>query len=339
MQPNRYYTPFLVRHFWAAPEGSPLNREGPVEILIPQSGLDAKEILRLVEHYQTEGFTDPEELLDFVEAFWGLKIPRVKVCPEHNPPAEYVVAAFFEKVQNCVCWANRGGGKTLNGALATWLDAIFKAGCETKILGGSLEQSQKMYAHIKERFATAPFISLIKGEMLKTFTSMVGDGSIQILTASSKSVRGPHPQKLKLDEVDEMAPEIYEAALFIPQSAKGIKASIQIYSTMHKSFGLMNRVITEAHQSGYRIFKWCIFDVMERCQGRDCQVCPLWEDCQGKAKKADGFIRIEDAITKKRMVSKAAWDSEALCLMPSQEGLIYKEFDLNVHVVSEPLED
>jgi hypothetical protein len=141
-------------------------------MLVPKAGLDAREIKRLVEHYRSAGFTDPEELLDFVEAFWGLKIPKVKVCPEHSPPADYVVAAFFEEVHNCVCWANLGGGKTLNGALSTWLDAIFKPGCETKILGGSLEQSQKMYAHIKERFATESFIPLIKGEMLKTFTGM-----------------------------------------------------------------------------------------------------------------------------------------------------------------------
>ena len=169
--------------------------------------------------------------------------------------------------------------------------------------------------------------------MLKTYTKMVGEDSIQILTASSKSVWGPHPQKLKLDEVDKMDPEIYEAALFIPQSAKDIKASIQIYSTMHKAYGLMNRVITEAASSGYRIFKWCIFDVMERCLNRDCDTCPLWEDCGGKARKADGFLKIEDAITKKRMASQAAWEAEALCRMPSQEGLIYKEFDIALHVI------
>ena len=310
-----------------------------METLTPRTGLDPREIMRLVQHYRSDGFSNKEELLDFVEAFWGLKIPRGKVCPEHTPPAEYVTAAFFEEVQNSVCWANRGGGKTLNGALVTWLDAVFKPGCETKILGGSLEQSHKMYAHIKERFATTPFTPLIKGEMLKTFTRMTGDGSIQILTASSKSVRGPHPQKLKLDEVDEMAPEIYEASLFIPQTAKDIKASIQIYSTMHKAYGLMSRVINEAAESGYRIFKWCIFDVMERCTAdRDCNTCPLWEDCGGRAKSADGFIKIEDAITKKRMVSQDAWNAEALCRMPSQEGLIYKEFDINVHVVADPFE-
>jgi len=291
-----------------------------------------------ISHHQAEGFDSPEELLTFIEAFWGLRIPQVQVCPEHTPPAAYIVDSFFETVQDSVCWANRGGGKTLLGALSTWLDTVFKSNCATKILGGSLEQSKKMYQHLTGGgdgwgLATKNFGHLIKGEMLAGQTTLVNNSSINILTASSKSVRGPHPQKLKLDEVDEMDPEIYEAALLIPKTKRGIKASVQIYSTMHKAYGLMNQVITEAGQSGYKVYKWCVFDVLERCEGRDCETCDLWEDCQGKAKHADGFYSIEDAISEKRKVSRDTWLCEMLCFQPSQEGLIYKEFDIALHVV------
>ena len=286
----------------------------------------------MVEYHRTHGFKGPDELLDFIEVFWDLRLPRVQVCPEHTPPAEYIVDSFFENVLDSVCWANRGGGKTLNGALVTWLDTVFKKKCETKILGGSGEQSLRMYNHIST-FQTAPFRHLIDGEPLKTWTLMNDGGTIQILTASSKSVRGPHPQKLKLDEVDEFEDRIYEAALLIPKSKKSIRASVQIYSTMHKAYGLMNRVITEAAQSGYKIYKWCVFDVMEKCVGRECALCELWEDCQGKAKHADGFYSIEDAISEKRKVSRDTWLCEMLCFQPSQEGLIYKEFDMSLHVV------
>ncbi|MDD2904101.1 MAG: hypothetical protein PHU44_16875 [Syntrophales bacterium] len=108
---------------------------------------------------------------------------------------------------------------------------------------------------------------------------------------------------------------------------------------MHKAYGLMNRVIEEAALSGYKIYKWCVFDVMEKCpEWRECGTCELWEDCQGKARHADGFYSIEDAISEKRKVSRDTWLSEMLCHKPSQEGLIYKEFDINVHVVSDPFE-
>jgi hypothetical protein len=291
-----------------------------------------REVAQLVDYYLACGFENPEELLDFVEVFWGVRIPKARVCLEHTPPAEYIAAAFFEEVLDCVCWANRSGGKTFNGALVTWLDSVFKEGCETKILGGSGEQSLRMYEHMKG-FITPPFQPLVEGEALRTRTHLVNGSNIQIFTASTKSVRGPHPQKLKLDEVDEFEDRIYEAALLIPKSARGIRAGVQIYSTMHKAYGLMNRVVTEAAESGYRVFKWCVFDVMERCVGRDCDTCELWEDCEGRAQQADGFYPIEDAISARRKVSRETWESEMLCQMPSQEGLIYKEFDLSVHVV------
>ena len=285
-----------------------------------------------VEHHQAKGFRSPEELLRFCEVFWDIKIPRQRVCPDHSCLAEYITAAWFEDSMDCVCWANRGGGKTMAGALLTWLESVFKAGCETKVLGGSGEQSLRMYNNIK-KFNSGPFRHLARGEALKTYTELLNGSSIQILTASTKSVRGPHHQKLRLDEIDEFDDKIYEAALLIPLSSGGIHASTHIYSTMHKSYGLMNRVIDEAAGSGYRIFKWCVLDVLERCEGRDCTTCALWADCGGTAKQASGFYRIDDAIDHKRKVSRETWESEMLCYMPSQEGLIYREFDPALHVV------
>ena len=99
----------------------------------------------MLEYHINHGFDDAAELLDFIEVYWKLRIPRAQVCPEHTPPAAYIADSFFETVQDSVCWANRGGGKTLLGALSTWLDTVFKNDCATKILGGSLEQSKKMY--------------------------------------------------------------------------------------------------------------------------------------------------------------------------------------------------
>jgi hypothetical protein len=303
-----------------------------VAVPASDSRLAPREIAQLVDYHRACGFASPEDLLDFMEVFWGVRIPKAKVCPEHTPPAEYIAAAFFEEVQDCVVWANRSGGKTFNGALVTWLDSVFKTGCETKILGGSGEQSLRMYEHMKG-FITTPFQHLVEGEALRTRTHLVNKSTVQILTASMKSVRGPHPQKLKLDEVDEFEDRIYEAALLIPKSARGIRAGVHIYSTMHKAYGLMNRVITEAAESGYRVYKWCVIDVLERCEGRDCETCDLWPDCEGRAKEADGFYPVEDAISAKRKVSRETWESEMLCKMPSQEGLIYREFDLSIHVV------
>ena len=291
-----------------------------------------------IEARRKYGIHDRRALFRFIEACWGIHIPQAQVCPDHTPPGDYLAAAFFEELADCICWANRSGGKTFLGALATWLDSVFKDRCETKILGGSREQSERMYGHLTGEggvgLVTEDFEYLIKGEVLSSKTSLVNKAHIQILTASTRSVRGPHPQKLKLDEVDEVEGKIYNAALLIPKSKYGIQASTHIYSTMHKSFGLMQKIIEGAALGGYRVFKWCIFEVLEKCQGRECgEVCPLWEDCGGRAKKADGYYPIHDAITMKRKVPPAVWDCEMLCKIPSQEDLIYPEFDPSIHII------
>ena len=303
---------------------------------------DSSNLVKLVKKFREEGFATGDQLIDFVEAAWGIRVPRRPVCPHHNAPAEYLVESFFGS-SDCICWANRGGGKTLLGAITTALDAIFKVRCETKILGGSGEQSLRMYAHIKdllgEAYTRDAWEPLVNGEVLQTKTGLINDSTIQILTASSRSVRGPHPQKLKLDEVDEFERPIYEASLLIPISKWDIPATTHIYSTMHKPYGLMQEIVQGAAGKGYKVFKWCVFDVLEKCVGRECEGCELWEDCQGRAREADGYYKIEDAISAKRKVSPTTWKAEMLCLIPSQEGLIYKEFDPTVHIQDFDLEE
>jgi hypothetical protein len=307
---------------------------------------------RLIEHYRQHPFSNDAELLLFVKALFKgkasepLSIPQAQVCPEHDSPAQYFCDAVFERTLNAICWANRGGGKTLLGALVTWLDTVFKAGCSTQVLAGSLEQSNRMYEHmtgggdgwglVNENFyhllASAKQMRRGKtdkdGEMLTRSMVLKNFSSINLLTASPKSVRGAHPQKVKLDEIDEMDPRIYEAALSTPMTKGGHQASTHIYSTMHKTYGLMQRVVEEAPARGYRLYKWCVLDVLERCKGRECTGCDLYPECQGRAREADGYYSIENAITKKRQVSEQTWLSEYLCQIPSSEGLIYPEFDM-----------
>jgi hypothetical protein len=53
----------------------------------------------------------------------------------------------------------------------------------------------------------------------------------------------------------------------------------------------------------------------------------------GPDQEADGYYRVDDAFGRKRQVSEQTWRSEYLCQIPSSEGLIYKEFDMALHVI------
>jgi hypothetical protein len=58
----------------------------------------------------------------------------------------------------------------------------------------------------------------------------------------------------------------------------------------------------------------------------------LWGDCGGKAKVADGYLKIDDCITQMRRASRACFEAEMLCKRPSLENVVFAEFDPAVHV-------
>src|SRR5438552_4677425 len=76
--------------------------------------------------------------------------PPAPVCPHHNTPFDYLKRVYFEPAKDVVVWAPRGGGKTRMGAAATLLDLLHKPGVQVRILGGSLEQSRRMWEHLLE---------------------------------------------------------------------------------------------------------------------------------------------------------------------------------------------
>src|SRR5215212_3296659 len=90
-----------------------------------------------------------DQLLAWAEMFCGLKLPKEPVCAGHDSPFDYVKHAYTEPGGDVVVWAPRGGGKTRLGALVTLLDLIHKPGVNIRILGGSLEQSSRMWEHLE----------------------------------------------------------------------------------------------------------------------------------------------------------------------------------------------
>ena len=68
----------------------------------------------------------PDELHGYVRAVLGFDMPREPMSPDMNAPFDYLVHAFFETKtpRDCIVWANRGGGKTQLGAVATFLDLL-----------------------------------------------------------------------------------------------------------------------------------------------------------------------------------------------------------------------
>ena len=115
-----------------------------------------------------------DDLRNYVKVFLGIDVPDVSLCEGHSSPMDYLWHCFSGDFPfgtqrangDAVVWANRAGGKTQLGAIATLLDCIFKANCQVRILGGSLEQSSRMYEYLAG-FVTGGYEDMLSGVFRK----------------------------------------------------------------------------------------------------------------------------------------------------------------------------
>lgn len=335
---------------------------------------------------------DPARLHALLARDFGIDVPTTPLIAGHASCFDYLVHAFFEeeswvrfpagwrrvdgaddgapsgeaeaagtgielaattpRTRDCVVWANRGGGKTYLGAIATMLDLVFKPGIEVRILGGSLEQSKRMHAHLATLFRHDALAPLLDGRITQTRVRLRNGSACEVLAQSQTSVRGTRVQKLRCDEVELFDPEVWEAAQLTTRSKRcgevSVRGAIECLSTMHIPHGIMFRIVKEASGGRRRLFKWGVVDVLgvcddtHRCTDEHGEaLCPLYEDCAGRAKARDaagaspGHVPIDDAIDLRGRVALSTWQSEMLCLRPSRGDSVYPEFDHREHVVRE----
>lgn len=204
-----------------------------------------------------------DELYEFVQMLWGVTIPRTPVCPEHQTPFEAFADAYFARHPVAVWKASRGlGGKSRTLAYLD-LTEIVVLGSQNTLLGGSGAQSLNVHEAMREGWDwdMAPR-HMIKQETNIT-TKLTNGGYIRALTASQRSVRGPHPQRLRLDEIDEMDQDILDAALGQPMPRKNkrgemVNTSTVMSSTHQYADKTMTAMLRQAKERNWPIFQWCI---------------------------------------------------------------------------------
>jgi len=275
------------------------------------------------------------------KALMGVTFPDKQICPNHDTPLGYLEASFIRQ-EDLLVWANRGGGKTMLAAAATLLDGLYRAPMKIRVLGGSFDQSDRLAEYIREFVHRRP--ELLGGPVRKDRVVLHGGSEIRMLAQSQRAVRGQHVQKIRCDEVDLFDGEVWQAVQFATRSVGRTRGSIEVLSTLHRTGGLMHRLVKDAQAAraaqtandpaaGYKLVNWCLWEVIEKCPPqRKCTGCLLAEDCRGVARQAEGFFRIDDAITIKARSSRAAWQAEMLCRGPQRQWLVFEEFDPAVHV-------
>lgn len=245
---------------------------------------------------------------------------------------------------------SRGAGKSFLSAIDTHLTSRWNPRHGTRILGGSRAQSEQVYRALRE---VVCYGHGLKGsdadciEKLNCSEALYKNGSeVAVLAASSKSVRGPHVPSLKLDEVDEIAPDIREAAMGMCMEMHGSTASVLMTSTWHRVDGPMTGLLDRASAGEFPLYTFCAFDVLEACPEsrsgpalENCPGCPLVAYCHDvhdggkpKAKRGDGHYSIDSLIQKLRATSLRTFESDYLCRGPRSDGLWFPKFAVGTHV-------
>lgn len=285
----------------------------------------------------------PDMLSAWLRLAFDIDPPRVPIADGSDAPFDYLAHSFFESAtpRDCLVWANRGGGKTFLAAVATALDLAFKPGVEIRVLGGSLEQSARMHEHLRALFARPVLAPLVNGRITERRLRLITGSACSTLAQSHTSVRGVRMQKLRCDEVELFDPDIWDAAQLTTKSKQCgdtyVRGAVEAFSTMHRPHGLMSRLVdgSRADAATRRLFRWGLLDTLAECPPeRPCEPCDLLDECDGRAKRARGFLSIEDAISLKRRASAESWASEMLCARPSRSDAVYPEFSRSAHVVS-----
>ena len=197
------------------------------------------------------------ELYLLTQVLWNITIPSKRVCPDHSSPFDAYAEAFFSEVPVSVWLASRGlGGKSRTLAYLTLTEAVV-LGADATLLGGSLAQSQNVHEAMKEGWE-AP---LAPTQMIRSDTStklvLTNNATVRPLTASQRTVRGPHPQRLRMDEADEMDQAILDAALGQAMAKNGVQSHTAISSTHQYPDGTFTEILRRAAENDWPVHRWC----------------------------------------------------------------------------------
>lgn len=234
--------------------------------------------------------TNDEELKRFLFERFAVRLPDTQVCPEHATPFRAFADAYFARSGVTVWKASRGlGGKSYLLALLGHCEAVTLA-ADVTILGGSGEQALRVLEYLQKLSGDE--------ENTQRRTLYSSGGRVTALMASSKSARGPHPQRMRLDEVDEMELLILDAAMGQPMGARGIAKQTVMSSTHHYPDATFTEVLKRAEENGWPVYEWCYKET---------------------SAEPDGWLTQEEIESKRGEVTASMWKAEYDLQEPSPE--------------------
>jgi hypothetical protein len=272
------------------------------------------EVLRVVSPVEDLPTLSIPRIATDDELYWytyntlGVSIPRRSVKAGHKAPFDAFSDAYFARYPVCVWLGARGlAGKTFMLATLGWVEAVTLR-ANVSILGGSADQSEKVLEYLKDHWLRPGVpIAALDGDPAARRVKLIWGNKIRALTASQKQARGGHPERLRLDEADEMDYKLLKAVMGQPMGRNGVESNTVISSTHHNPEGTMTKVLEMAATKGWPIYQWGYPETMET---------NVWGPQDGER----GWLTTVQIARSKATMSEETWRVEVEMGEPSTEG-------------------
>jgi len=179
---------------------------------------------------------------------------------------------------------------------------------------------------------------------IKSRTEFANGSKMEIITASNVGFRGAHPNKSRVDEIDEIPWTLLEVGLSMAHTKNDVRGQNVFTSTRQYADGTMNKLITEAGEKNVEVYQWNIYETVKCCE-RECHGdpnhgdCSIFQYCQGKAHESDGFYEVDDFINKVRMLDRRTFEIEWENSLPGKQKLVYHMLGPRHRMTPERLEE
>ena len=296
------------------------------------------------DYYLSNGITTDDELHAIIRIFLGYNVARVSQCDNHVAPFSFIADQYFERHNDVIGFANRTGGKTLNVAILNVIEAIFKGNLEILSAGAVQEQAKRGYTYFSDMMTGNPQMAMQVISMNQQMTLLSNQAKVGIIMATWAGFNSPHPQKLRVDEIEMVAWRVLMQGLSMPISNDHWQQGTCLTSTRKVMSGTMQHMLDEADTRGFKVYNWCIFDVLEKCT-RECHDDPVYGDCPiysfkdadgtekvvcgGRAHdlpEDNGFYKIADFVSKVKVLDHETVEAEWLNESPMAGRLVYGRY-------------
>jgi hypothetical protein len=262
---------------------------------------------------------------------------------------------YFERESSALGFGSRGSGKTIIIAVLNCMDMWMKAGVDIACAASTLDQTIKGYRYSSGFLMQPEFRHLLTKDPTQSATSLKNGSFLEITTGTKKGLNSPHPIKARIDEVELIDWEVLQEGLSMSMSKPALPWKSQdVFTSTRKTVqGTMQRLLNESSTRGIKVYSWCIWEVVERCN-RDCKNdpvhgdCPLAEPrfnvatgeqdepvCGGKAHSAFGWYPISDYIRKARVLDRDTYEAQWENKKPAASSVIYgSSFSEAMHEVN-----